>query len=802
MALPHRTLLLPYVRNATPSIESALARASARSRLAPLVRALGLEPRKAPIPPDARGAFALAGAEQVRGLAVIGERGGLVVLLIELAGDLTAEAVATTARRVRAHDAARPYLFLFAAQRYRRLAFASFGLDGELRHLAIERVRPRASELEALDEMVAAEGEGGVALALRRARTVDRTRVTRQFFRDFRAQRGAVGEAWTGIPADARAEREQLALLCALRLWLAMAVGSADGEAEVSVHGEVECATFPGQSAAWPRPAHRPRASPTHSPMPTGHAPADRHITNGPPDRYASIPPLPNLDRRIRQGDALVDPLDLVAWPDGAVGGPGSLPIVAADATVRQAIRAIGPLAERYLAARPEEKPELQRRLARAETELASAWISALDRRLRAIARELRADAATRDLFGERPPVARAAEAALEQTEARFAELGRLRTSLEVAGALPFFSFGVHFAEAAEHGFDLILSNPPWVRAHRWPTAVNSLVRRRYAVCRSPGWRRGAELAGAPVAAGAQADLALLFLERSLRRLAPGGVLAMLLPAKMLRSMYGAGGRRLLLEETELIALEDHSLDQRAIVRADAFAAAVVARKRAGVAAVGIAGRGSGDDAGSLDRTGPPGGAGIRTADAPPAGDRGAVIGAAAAQPAGDRHPTGQCADKANQRSGDVCRVTMTRRDVPPLRFEAKPRLGDLVSVRAEGYDAALLLAARFNSLPVRTFARAIAERAKGARFRFQAWTMALVPLPPDWAASRAAKTLLRISRDAHGAGAITPARQRDLDLAVAGLYGLESRDMEALAEFDRWLRGQAEAARSTGGRR
>src|SRR5690606_15584621 len=62
MALPHRTLLLPYVRNATTSIESALARASARSRLAPLVRALGLEPRKAPIPPDARGAFALAGA--------------------------------------------------------------------------------------------------------------------------------------------------------------------------------------------------------------------------------------------------------------------------------------------------------------------------------------------------------------------------------------------------------------------------------------------------------------------------------------------------------------------------------------------------------------------------------------------------------------------------------------------------------------------------------------------------------------------------------------------------------------------
>src|SRR5690606_14612486 len=219
MALPHRALLLTRVRNATTtSIESALARASARSRLAPLVRALGLEPLNASVPPDARGAFGLAGAEQVQGLAVVGERGGLVALVVELAGDLTAETVATTARRVRAHDPARPYLFLFAAQRYRRLAFASFGLDGELRHLVIERARPRASELEALEEMVAAEGEGGVALALRHARALDRTRVTRQFFRDFRAQRAAVAEAWTGVPADAKPERDQLALLLLSRL--------------------------------------------------------------------------------------------------------------------------------------------------------------------------------------------------------------------------------------------------------------------------------------------------------------------------------------------------------------------------------------------------------------------------------------------------------------------------------------------------------------------------------------------------------------------------------------------------------
>src|SRR5690606_38326537 len=62
------------------------------------------------------------------------------------------------------------------------------------------------------------EGEGGVALALRHARALDRTRVTRQFVRDFRAQRAAVAEAWTGVPAGAKPERDQLALLLLSRL--------------------------------------------------------------------------------------------------------------------------------------------------------------------------------------------------------------------------------------------------------------------------------------------------------------------------------------------------------------------------------------------------------------------------------------------------------------------------------------------------------------------------------------------------------------------------------------------------------
>src|SRR5690606_5627284 len=252
MALPHRTLLLPRVRNVTPSIEGALAHASARSRLAPLVRALGLEPRNAPVPPDARGAFGLAGAEDVRGLCVIGERGGLIALVIELAGELTTEVLATTARRVRAHDPARPYLFLFAAQRYRRLAFASFGLDGELRHLVIERARPRASELEALEEMVAAEGEGGVALALRHARARARARGPAVLPRLPRAARAAVrggGRERRGARAVARARAGPHARDPAVLPRLPRAAGGGRGGVDGRPRGR-EAGAGPARAAA------------------------------------------------------------------------------------------------------------------------------------------------------------------------------------------------------------------------------------------------------------------------------------------------------------------------------------------------------------------------------------------------------------------------------------------------------------------------------------------------------------------------------------------------------------------------
>jgi hypothetical protein len=107
----------------------------------------------------------------------------------------------------------------------------------------------------------------------------------------------------------------------------------------------------------------------------------------------------------------------------------------------------------------------------------------------------------------------------------------------------------------------------------------------------------------------------------------------------------------------------------------------------------------------------------------------------------------------------------------------------------------ALLLAAYLNSMPVRTFARAIAERAKDAHFRFFAWTIAMLPLPSTWRDGMTADRILEISQRAHRGGAIEPCDREELDLLIARAYGLDHQHIEEIAAFDAWLSGKDTAA-------
>jgi len=249
------------------------------------------------------------------------------------------------------------------------------------------------------------------------------------------------------------------------------------------------------------------------------------------------VPTLPNLDHNIRVGDSLAG--------EGFRAAHGS---PCGD-------RAVTVLRSRYARATGARKQSLARALDRAER---AAAVAALEREIAATShrrRELLLARRQRDLFGERrrsgaDPERMILRARLRDSRAALRALGD-------GGALPF-SYPACFADVhAAGGFDLIVGNPPWVRLHNIPPRARERLRERFRVFRLAAWERGASDAAAGRGFAAQVDLAALFVERSVDLLAPSGSLALLLPAKLWRSLAGGGVRRLLAERCPVAHVED-----------------------------------------------------------------------------------------------------------------------------------------------------------------------------------------------------------------------------------------------------
>ena len=272
----------------------------------------------------------------------------------------------------------------------------------------------------------------------------------------------------------------------------------------------------------------------------------------------AQVAPLPNLDRHIRVGDAL-------SGDDAGRGAPGET-------------AAIARLRARYARAVGVRKRTLARALDRAER---TAAIAVLDRRIAAInetRRDVLAAARGRDLFGDRASVPTEMRIALEELRAELRTRRARRRALSGGAALPF-SFATHFADVASAGgFDTIVGNPPWVRVHRIPPGARAALRREFVTYRGAAWRTGAAAARAGIGFAAQIDLAALFIERSLAVAAPGGVVALLVPSKLWRSLAGGGVRSLLVDDHELLSLEDWS-DAPALFDAAVYPSLCVVRR-------------------------------------------------------------------------------------------------------------------------------------------------------------------------------------------------------------------------------
>ena len=257
-----------------------------------------------------------------------------------------------------------------------------------------------------------------------------------------------------------------------------------------------------------------------------------------PETRVGLIPPLPNLDHHIRIGDTL-------AGGDFHHAPPSA--------------RRLTALRDRYTRATGARKHALAHALDREERLRALAesrrMADSITRQRCAIVESLR----TRDLFGDRPPHTRQHAQRLQHLRLRTRELRAQHRRLELGGALPF-RFAAHFADvAANGGFSLVIGNPPWVRPHALPQADRLRLRAEYRSMRHAAWKTGALRAGAGTGFAAQADIATAFIERGTQLLAPAGIVALLVPAKIWRALAGGGIRQLLHEQVHLRTVRDWS---------------------------------------------------------------------------------------------------------------------------------------------------------------------------------------------------------------------------------------------------
>ena len=256
--------------------------------------------------------------------------------------------------------------------------------------------------------------------------------------------------------------------------------------------------------------------------------------------RMSAVPPLPNLDCNVRIGDALAG--DGFAEPPSLVGPP----------------LALARLRERYARAAGVRKAPLRRALEREERRRALAGIDRQITALHAQRRERVIALRSLDLFGHRGGAGLSRGESLELRR-RAAALRRERLRIADGGALPF-AFPSHFGHVhARGGFPLVVGNPPWVRVHNIRPAERSALRERFTVYRDAGWAAGALGARAGAGFSAQIDLAALFVERSLALTARRGVVALLLPVKLWRSLAGGGLRALVAREGRLLRVEDWS---------------------------------------------------------------------------------------------------------------------------------------------------------------------------------------------------------------------------------------------------
>ncbi|MGB7211959.1 MAG: N-6 DNA methylase [Gemmatimonadales bacterium] len=264
------------------------------------------------------------------------------------------------------------------------------------------------------------------------------------------------------------------------------------------------------------------------------------------------VEPLPNLDCTIRQGDSLRDPLPRAsrAVVDVASVGAARVAAISASGPDKGAATAALRSAERSAA-----------------TEIMAVTESELDRQIE----ECLTDARSPTLFDNQRGLDRELRLRLGALREERALTRDARRRLHRHGELPWFHYQARFGDVfARGGFDLVVGNPPWVRAESLAPRIRQELTRRYR------WWGGT---GGP-GFSHQGDLSIAFLERAIELTAPGGTVSLLLPAKLATSAYAARARAALRSQFAIQVVADLGRDIDATFDATAYPLALVVTKR------------------------------------------------------------------------------------------------------------------------------------------------------------------------------------------------------------------------------
>lgn len=269
----------------------------------------------------------------------------------------------------------------------------------------------------------------------------------------------------------------------------------------------------------------------------------------GPGDR---VEPLPNLDCVVRQGDSLRDPLPPVGY---------AMPEAEQLAQARRAA----------FSASGDGKRGAIARLRRAEQRAGLAFLAERERRVDRVIAECVAEGKSPTLFGEQRGLDPSLRERLREVRAERARVRDAARRLRRDGELPWFHYPSHFAEVfARGGFDLVVGNPPWVRAESLPPVLRDELAERFRWW-SHGGGRGFRH---------HPDLSIAFTERAVELVSPGGVVTFLLPAKISTAAYAGLARAAIGRECTVNLVSDLTGDRQARFSAAAYPMALVLTKR------------------------------------------------------------------------------------------------------------------------------------------------------------------------------------------------------------------------------